>query len=75
MATASAQGGSTESKGLKNPGWIYTQKKTFASWVNEKLKDTPHKVEVLENAFDDGLTLITLLEILSKKKMHKRYVL
>ena len=57
---------------LADKGWIDVQKNTFRNWVNEKLKDTPQKVEVIENAFSDGITLIKLLEKLSKKKMHKR---
>ena len=70
MATSPVQ----ESGGahLADRGWIDVQKKTFTNWVNEKLKDTPCKVEVLEKDFDDGITLVKLLEVLSKKKMHKK---
>ena len=57
---------------LADKGWIDVQKNTFRNWVNEKLKDTRCKVEVLEEDFSDGITLIKLLEALSKKKMHKR---
>lgn len=57
---------------LADKGWIDVQKNTFKNWVNEKLKDTKCKVEVLEKGFADGITLIKLLEALSKKKMHKR---
>ena len=55
------------------PVWVDVQKKTFTNWVNEKLKDTPHKVQVLENDLDDGVTLIKLLETLAKRKIHRRY--
>ena len=63
---------SQEGPRLADKGWIEVQKNTFRNWVNEKLKDTPYKVEVLEKDFDDGITLIKLLEGLSKKKMHRR---
>ena len=57
---------------LADKGWIEVQRKTFTNWINEKLKDTQYKVEVLEKNFDDGITLVKLLEALSKKKMHKK---
>ncbi|CAI7991468.1 Filamin-C [Geodia barretti] len=70
MADGGNGGGGAQ---LADRGWIDVQKKTFRNWVNEKLKDTPCKVEVLEKDFSDGITLIKLLEALSKKKMHKRH--
>ena len=70
MATSPVQEGGGAH--LADRGWIDVQKKTFTNWVNEKLKDTPCKVEVLEKDFDDGITLVKLLEVLSKKKMHKK---
>ena len=57
---------------LADKGWIDVQKNTFTNWVNEKLKDKQCKVEALEKDFDDGITLVKLLEALSKQKMHKR---
>ena len=68
MAENSSGGGAH----LADKGWIEVQKNTFTNWVNEKLKDTKCKVEVLEKNFDDGITLIKLLEALSKKKMHRK---
>ena len=73
MATSSTQEGGDEGTDATYTEWIDVQKKTFTNWVNEKLKDTPYKVEVLEKDLDDGVTLIKLLEILANKKMHKRY--
>ena len=73
MATSSTQDEEDEGKGIMHTGWIDVQKKTFTNWVNEKLKGTPYKVEVLEKDLDDGVTLIKLLETLANKKMHKRY--
>ena len=71
MATSSAQEGGDE--GTDVAEWIDVQKKTFTNWVNEKLKGTSYKVEVLEKDLDDGVTLIKLLETLANKKMHRRY--
>ena len=75
MATSSTQEGGDEGTDVTYTEWIDVQKKTFTNWVNEKLKDTPYKVEVLEKDLDDGVTLIKLLETLAHKKMHKRYTL
>jgi len=72
MATSSTQEGGDEGTDAYTE-WIGVQKKTFTNWVNEKLKETPYKVEVLEKDLDDGVTLIKLLETLAHKKMHKRY--
>ena len=74
MATSSTQEGGDESTDVTYTRWIEVQKKTFTNWVNEKLKGTPYKVEVLENDLDDGVTLIKLLETLANKKMHKKYI-
>ena len=73
MATSSTQEGGDKGTEVTYTEWIDVQKKTFTNWVNEKLKGTPYKVEVLEKDLDDGVTLIKLLETLANKKMHKRY--
>ena len=73
MATSLNQEGCDEGTDVTYTEWIDVQKKTFTNWVNEKLKGTPYKVEVLEKDLDDGVTLIKLLETLANKKMHKRY--
>ena len=70
MATSSTQENGDE--GTDVAEWVDVQKKTFTDWVNEKLKGTPRKVEVLED-LDDGVTLIKLLETLANKKMQRRY--
>ena len=52
--------------------WIKIQKQTFTNWVNDRLKDTGLKVEDLRYQFDDGITLVKLLEVLAhNKKMPK----
>jgi len=73
MATSSTQEGGDEGTDATYTEWIDVQKKTFTNWVNEKLKGTPYKVEVLEKDLGDGVTLIKLLETLANKQMHKRY--
>ena len=73
MATSSTQEGGDEGTDATYTEWIDVQKKTFTNWVNQKLKGTPYKVEVLEKDLDDGVTLIKLLETLAHKKMHKKY--
>ena len=73
MATSSTQEGGDEGTEVSYTRWIDVQKTTFTNWVNEKLKGTPYKVEVLEKDLDDGVTLIKLLETLANKNMHKRY--
>lgn len=74
MATISAHKDCDENRGFIGTctGWIDVQRKTFTNWVNDKLKDTPYKVTVLEDDFSDGITLIKLLEKLAKRTMHKR---
>lgn len=58
---------------LADRGWVDVQKKTFTNWVNDRLKGTERKVDDLETDFDDGITLITLLEVLAPgKKMPGR---
>lgn len=52
--------------------WVKVQKQTFTNWVNDRLKDTGMKVDDLRYQFDDGITLVKLLEVLAhNKKMPK----
>ena len=53
--------------------WVDVQKKTFTNWINDRLKETDRRVEVLETDLEDGVTLIKLLEVLAPgKKMPGR---
>ncbi len=64
----------TTSDASEDKEWIKIQKQTFTNWVNDRLKDTGMKVEDLRYQFDDGITLVKLLEVLtnnSNKKMPK----
>lgn len=59
---------------LRDTSWIVVQKNTFTNWCNDRLKATGVKVSDLEIDLQDGLTLILLLEVLSKrKKLPGRY--
>ena len=54
--------------GLADRGWVEVQKKTFTNWVNDKLKETDKHVDELQSDFQDGTSLITLLQALAPGK-------
>lgn len=54
--------------GLADRGWVEVQKKTFTNWVNDKLKDTDRHVDELQKDLQDGLSLITLMQVLAPGK-------
>ncbi|KRZ33570.1 Filamin-A, partial [Trichinella pseudospiralis] len=49
--------------------WKTIQQNTFTRWVNERLKAVDCSVNNLETDLSNGLLLIRLLEVLSKKKL------
>ena len=53
--------------------WKRIQKKTFTRWCNEHLKkqDPEFMISEIGEDFSDGISLITLLEVLSQKKVGK----
>lgn len=63
-AEAAGKGGD----GLADRGWVEVQKKTFTNWVNDKLKETDKHVDELQSDFQDGTSLITLLQALAPGK-------
>ena len=63
-SVASASSGSSESE-----PWVEVQTRTFTKWLNDKLKGTGHRVSHLFKDLEDGLLLISLLEVLSGKKV------
>lgn len=70
------KGGGTE-KGhdiVPLESWAIAQKASFTSWMNDKLKRSGVHVKDLFSDLDDGLILIKLMEVLSGKKMHGKYV-
>ena len=56
------------SEGLADKGWVEVQKKTFTNWTNEKLKETDRHVDDLQNDLQDGVSLVTLLQVLAPGK-------
>lgn len=59
--------------GLADKGWVEVQKKTFTNWINDKLKETDRHVDDLKTSLHDGVSLITLLQLLAPgKKMPGR---
>ena len=54
--------------GLADKGWVEVQKKTFTNWMNDKLKETDRHVDELTKDLNDGLSLITLLQVLAPGK-------
>jgi Calponin homology (CH) domain len=51
--------------------WKRIQRNTFTRWVNEHLKKAEESIESLQADLSDGLRLITLIEVLSGKKLPK----
>ncbi len=53
--------------------WKKIQQNTFTRWCNEHLKSANKRVADLQLDLSDGLRLISLLEVLSQKKMYRKY--
>ncbi|XP_023655301.1 filamin-B isoform X1 [Paramormyrops kingsleyae] len=53
--------------------WKKIQQNTFTRWCNEHLKCVNKRIADLQFDLSDGLRLIALLEILSQKKMYRKY--
>ena len=51
--------------------WKRIQQNTFTRWANEHLKNASKHIYSLETDLEDGLILISLIEVLSGKKMPK----
>lgn len=51
--------------------WKRIQQNTFTRWANEHLKTVNKHIQNLETDLSDGLNLITLIEVLSGKKLPK----
>ena len=58
-----------EHQTAENAEWKRIQQKTFTRWVNEHLKKQTRFVRDLKTDLADGLSLISLLEVLSQKRM------
>ncbi|XP_059383627.1 filamin-B isoform X3 [Carassius carassius] len=53
--------------------WKKIQKNTFTRWCNEHLKSVELQISDLKFDLSDGLILISLLEVLSHKRMFRKY--
>ncbi|KAJ8259883.1 hypothetical protein GJAV_G00174540 [Gymnothorax javanicus] len=53
--------------------WKKIQQNTFTRWCNEHLKCVNKRIADLQIDLSDGLRLIALLEVLSQKKMYRKY--
>eukprot|EP00005_Dracoamoeba_jomungandri_P013945 CAMPEP_0174270810 /NCGR_PEP_ID=MMETSP0439-20130205/45801_1 /TAXON_ID=0 /ORGANISM="Stereomyxa ramosa, Strain Chinc5" /LENGTH=1886 /DNA_ID=CAMNT_0015360381 /DNA_START=45 /DNA_END=5705 /DNA_ORIENTATION=- len=59
---------------LMDDAWVHVQHKTFTKWVNMHLsKHGGKQVQDLETGFEDGTSLVQLIEALSQEKLG-RYV-
>uniref|UniRef100_A0A8B9K1B8 Filamin C, gamma b (actin binding protein 280) n=1 Tax=Astyanax mexicanus TaxID=7994 RepID=A0A8B9K1B8_ASTMX len=63
----------TEKDLAEDAPWKKIQQNTFTRWCNEHLKCINKKIGDLQRDLSDGLKLIGLLEVLSQKKMYRKY--
>ncbi|XP_022901138.2 filamin-A isoform X2 [Onthophagus taurus] len=61
----------TERELAEDAQWKKIQQNTFTRWANEHLKTVEKHIGNLETDLSDGLRLITLIEVLSGRKMGK----
>uniref|UniRef100_A0A8B9IT63 Calponin-homology (CH) domain-containing protein n=1 Tax=Amazona collaria TaxID=241587 RepID=A0A8B9IT63_9PSIT len=69
---AAGAGGAVPGRGRGGRG-DRIQQNTFTRWCNEHLKCVQKRVGNLQTDLGDGLRLIALLEVLSQKKLGRRY--
>ncbi|XP_037316973.2 filamin-C isoform X1 [Pungitius pungitius] len=63
----------TEKDLAEDAPWKKIQQNTFTRWCNEHLKIVNKRINDLQKDLSDGLKLIGLLEVLSQKKMYRKY--
>ncbi|KAE8281128.1 Filamin-C [Larimichthys crocea] len=63
----------TEKDLAEDAPWKKIQQNTFTRWCNEHLKCVNKRIVDLQKDLSDGLKLIGLLEVLSQKKMYRKY--
>lgn len=61
----------TERELAEDAQWKKIQQNTFTRWANEHLKTVEKHIGNLETDLCDGLRLITLIEVLSGKRLPK----
>lgn len=63
----------TEKDLAEDAPWKKIQQNTFTRWCNEHLKCVNKRIGNLQTDLSDGLRLVGLLEVLSQKKMFRKY--
>ncbi|XP_031757111.1 filamin-B isoform X3 [Xenopus tropicalis] len=63
----------TEKDLAQDAPWKKIQQNTFTRWCNEHLKCVNKRIGNLQTDLSDGLRLIALLEVLSQKRMYRKY--
>ncbi|XP_024140416.1 filamin-C isoform X1 [Oryzias melastigma] len=63
----------TEKDLAEDAPWKKIQQNTFTRWCNEHLKVINKRIQDLQRDLSDGLKLIGLLEVLSQKKMFRKF--
>uniref|UniRef100_A0A8C8S3S3 Filamin A n=1 Tax=Pelusios castaneus TaxID=367368 RepID=A0A8C8S3S3_9SAUR len=63
----------TEKDLAEDAPWKKIQQNTFTRWCNEHLKCVNKRIANLQADLGDGLRLIALLEVLSQKKLGRKY--
>ncbi|XP_077181887.1 inter-alpha-trypsin inhibitor heavy chain H4-like [Paroedura picta] len=53
--------------------WKRIQQNAFTRWCNEQLRGANQRIDSLRDDLSDGLRLIALLEVLSHKRVSRRY--
>ena len=71
----SREGHAAAPMGIKDDDqrWVQIQQKTFTNWVNEQLKAVGKRVDNLQTDFQDGLSLIALIEVLQGRRIGKAF--
>lgn len=63
----------TQQREIENQKWIAVQKKAFTHWVNRQLAQRDEHIEELQPDLANGVHLITLAEVLSQKRLEKKW--
>ncbi|XP_053890944.1 filamin-B isoform X4 [Malaclemys terrapin pileata] len=63
----------TEKDLAEDAPWKRIQQNTFTRWCNEHLRCVNKRIGNLQSDLSDGLRLIALLEVLSQKRMYRKY--
>lgn len=72
-AEAEGEMPATEKDLAEDAPWKRIQQNTFTRWCNEHLRCVNKRIGNLQHDLSDGLRLIALLEVLSQKRMYRKY--